>query len=88
MSHKKNLGDYVKKGDCLAIIKDPFGKELDVVNSHAEGIIIGKQNIPLVQEGEAMYHVAYFSNPDGVSENIEIMQDHLSPETDNIALTS
>jgi predicted deacylase len=88
VSHKKNLGDYVKKGDCLAIIKDPFGKELDVVNSHAEGIIIGKQNIPLVQEGEAMYHVAYFSNPDGVSENIEIMQDHLSPETDNIALTS
>ncbi|MFT6906859.1 MAG: putative deacylase [Oleiphilaceae bacterium] len=80
VSHKKYLGDYVKKGDCLAIIKDPFGKELDVVNCHAEGIIIGKQNIPLVQEGEAMYHVAYFSNPDDVAENIEMMQDQLIPE--------
>lgn len=88
VSHKKQLGDHVEKGECLAIIKDPFGKELDKVVSHAKGIIIGKQNIPLVQEGEAMYHVAYFSKPGDVAENIEIMQDHLIPEAEDNALVS
>lgn len=86
VSHKKHLGDHVEKGECLAVIKDPFGTELDTVDSHAKGIIIGKQNIPLVQEGEAMYHVAYFSKPDDVAENIEIMQDNLIPEAESNVL--
>ncbi|MFT7372970.1 MAG: putative deacylase [Oleiphilaceae bacterium] len=88
VSHKKELGDHVEKGDCLAVIKDPFGTKLDIVVSHARGIIIGKQNIPLVQEGEAMYHVAYFSKPGDVAENIGIMQDHLIPESDDNPLMS
>ena len=44
-----------------------------------DGIVIGVQNIPLVQEGEAMYHVAYFRQPDDVVEGIEQLQD-LLPE--------
>lgn len=82
VSHQKQLGDYVEKGDCLAIIKDPFGATLDSVLSNVKGIIIGKQNIPLVQEGEAIYHIAYFRKPDDVVENIELMQDVLITEDD------
>lgn len=82
VSHERNLGDFVNKGDVLATIKDPFGRVLDKVLTNAEGIIIGKQNIPLAQEGEAMYHIAYFRKPDDVAENIEIMQDSLIPEDD------
>ena len=80
IAHKKQLGDHVKKGDVLAIIADPYGKELDRVDTPVEGIIIGKQNIPLAQEGEALYHIAYFKAHDEVVENIEIMQDNLAPE--------
>lgn len=80
VSHLKQLGDYVEKGESLATIKDPFGRILENVVSNAKGIIIGKQNIPLAQEGEAMYHIAYFSKPDDVAENIELMQDSLIPE--------
>jgi predicted deacylase len=80
VSHEKQLGDFVEKGDALATIKDPFGKVLDVVKSHAKGVIIGKQNIPLAQEGEAMYHIAYFHKPGDVVENIELMQDTLIPD--------
>ncbi len=78
--HKRELGDHVDKGDLLATIKDPYGQILDSVVSNAEGIIIGKQNIPLAQEGEAMYHIAYFKKPDVVFENLEIMTDNLIPE--------
>lgn len=82
VSHEKQLGDFVEKGDNLATIKDPFGRVLDVVKSHAKGVIIGKQNIPLAQEGEAMYHIAYFHKPGDVVENIELMQDTLIPDNE------
>ena len=76
-SHKKDLGDHVEIGDLLAEIKDPYGNILDKVINKTAGIIIGKQNIPLVQEGEAMYHIAHFSAPDEVAEHLEQMHDDL-----------
>ncbi len=67
-------------GDTLATINNPYGEPLEDVTSPYEGIIIGKQNIPLVQEGEAMYHIAYFKDPDEVVENIELLQEQLLPD--------
>jgi predicted deacylase len=77
--HAKELGELVYKGDTLATINNPYGEALEDVTSPYEGIIIGKQNIPLVQEGEAMYHIAYFTDPDEVIENIELLQEQLLP---------
>lgn len=74
--HKKELGDRVKENDVLAEIKKPLGDVTAQVLSHADGIIIGKQNIPLVQEGEAVYHIAYFNKAKKVEESIEQMQDN------------
>ena len=80
VSHHRNLGDHIAPGDVLATINDPFGRRLDSVVAEREGIIIGKQNIPLVQEGEAMYHIASFREAEEVAEHIETMQDTLLPE--------
>jgi len=80
VQHHKELGDRVQKQELLATIRDPYGIVLDEVRSRYEGIIIGKTNIPLVQEGEAMYHVAYFHQPDDVVEGIEQLQDLLPDE--------
>ena len=81
--HRKQLGDYVEKYEVLARITDAFGNPIDQVISSIAGIIIGKQNIPLVQEGEAMYNIAHFKSPDGVVDNIELLQEHLVPELDS-----
>ncbi|MCO1332946.1 succinylglutamate desuccinylase/aspartoacylase family protein [Microbulbifer sp. OS29] len=78
-NHLKSLGDQVHKGELLATIADPYGQELDQLLCGEDGIIIGCQNIPLVQEGEAMYHIAYFREPEGVIENLELLQDSLLP---------
>jgi predicted deacylase len=78
--HKKQLGDQVAKGDILAEIGDPFGRNIEVINAKFDGIIIGKQNIPLAQEGEAMYHIACFADDVGVAEHIESVQEELSQE--------
>jgi len=76
----KNLGDVVKKGDPLAKIGSPFGEVFVVVKAARSGIIIGKQNIPLVQEGDAMFHIAYFTEDDEqILENIVLMQEQLLP---------
>lgn len=83
VQYHKALGDRVKKQELLATIRDPFGTVLADVRSRYEGIIIGKQNIPLAQEGEAMFHIAYFHQPDDVVGGIEQLQDLLPDEALN-----
>ena len=79
----KNLGDKVEKGDALAEIGSPFGETFARVIANRSGIIIGKQNIPLVQEGDAMFHIAYFTQADDdVVEYIETLQESLLPSND------
>lgn len=76
------LGAYVEKGQVLAEINSPLGELIQSVVSNRTGIVIGKQNIPLVLEGDAMFHVAYFgSAADEVAEHIEIMNDQIMPLT-------
>ncbi|MBU2976686.1 succinylglutamate desuccinylase/aspartoacylase family protein [Alteromonas sp. C1M14] len=78
--HLAQLGDHIEKGDKLATISDPFGEVLSTMQSPMAGVIIGKQNIPLTQEGEAIYHIAYFKQPDSVAEHVELLQDNLAPD--------
>lgn len=80
VTHVANLGDHVAKGDVIAIIADPYGTLLGEVLSPSEGIVVGKQNIPLVQEGEAIYHIAYFHKPDSVAEHVEMLIDNFRPD--------
>ncbi len=75
--HIAQLGDHVYKGDRLATITDPYGEVLTTITATTEGVVIGKQNIPLAQEGEAIYHIAYFTKPDTVAEHVELLQDNL-----------
>ncbi len=77
---KCDLGDSVEKDDVLAEIRTPFGKVIGTVRCNQSGVIIGKQNIPLIQEGEAMFHVAHFVEPDTVIENLEVQLENLIPE--------
>lgn len=83
VEHKAQLGDQVSKGDLLATIRGPLGEVLDQVKASRDGIIIGKQNIPLTHEGEAMYHIAFFADDvDNVADNIETLQSTLMPAED------
>lgn len=80
---KRALGDFVKKGEILAEIGTPLGDVLETVCANKTGVIIGKQEIPLVQEGEAMFHIAYYddsSEARAVEEHIEALQDELLPD--------
>lgn len=73
------LGTRVKTGTRLGIVADPFGeREVDVLST-ASGIIIGRTNIPLVHEGDALFHVARFEQPKAAEAAVEQFQaEHLN----------
>ena len=68
----KNLGDHVEDGESLAVISDPFGKDPYRVSAEEGGIIIGMSTIPLVNQGDAMVHIATFSNSKRVRREMEL----------------
>jgi len=53
-----SLGATVKKNERLGLIADPLGEREEPVLAPMSGIVIGKANLPLVNEGEAVYHIA------------------------------
>lgn len=65
--NKVKLGQLIQQDQVLAEIGSPFGDVIANVIAPNAGVIIGQQNIPLVQEGEAMFHIAQFKG-----ENTEV----------------
>lgn len=70
----KKLGSHVKKGEALGVIVDPFGHEEAEIMSPLSGIIIGNNNLPLVNEGDALLHIACFEELDIMTSQVETLQ--------------
>ena len=67
----KALGDTLSKDEVIAYIDEPLGDESFEIFSPFDGIIIGKSEIPLIQEGDAVFHIAKFKNLDLADDKIE-----------------
>lgn len=52
------IGSFVKKGDVLAIISDPFGKVEHKLKAPNEGYIINVNDAPIVYQGDAVFHIS------------------------------
>ncbi|MDH3673613.1 MAG: succinylglutamate desuccinylase/aspartoacylase family protein [Gammaproteobacteria bacterium] len=57
-----NLGTSVAKGDCLATIRSPLSELQDRLHAPFDGIVIGRNNLPLAHEGEALFNLAAFKS--------------------------
>lgn len=76
-----SLGSRVKKDTLLGIVADPFGETETSVTSAYNGIVIGRTNLPLINEGDALFHIARFEHVlEAVSKVDEFQEEH-SPET-------
>lgn len=60
----KAEGDVVGVGDVLAAISDPFGQSETEVKARYSGIIVGRAVMPIVHEGDALFHVAAVKSGD------------------------
>ncbi len=54
----KTIGEAVEEGDVLGIVSDPFGEEEMELTASQSGLIIGRANMPIVNEGDALFHIA------------------------------
>jgi len=83
MRSVKPLGARVNRGELLAIVSDPFGEGEARVEAGTDGIIIGRTNLPLVNEGEALFHIARFKDADALADTLEDFQYEMDPTTDD-----
>jgi predicted deacylase len=54
---EKTSGQSVKSKEILATITDPFGNFKTKIKAPKDGTIIGHTNAPLVNQGDALYHI-------------------------------
>lgn len=73
------LGACVNKDDTLGFVADPYGGNQTRICAPNTGIIIGRTNLPLVHEGDALIHLARFQNTDFASEAVDMFQSELDP---------
>jgi uncharacterized protein len=59
-----SIGAQVERGDMLGEISNPLGDLSVPVTADADGIIVGKTNLPVVNRGDALFHVAKLKTPE------------------------
>ncbi len=83
------LGKLVRKAERLGAIADPFGGNEVEVLSPAQGIVIGSTNLPLVHEGDALFHIGRFEGTQVAAkamdafENDPVYEEEIAPSLDD-----
>lgn len=54
----RGIGESVAEGDLIGIISDPFGERDTEVLARDGGLIIGRTNLPVVNQGDGLCHIA------------------------------
>jgi hypothetical protein len=57
------LGQRIAAGERLGQVSDPFGERETPVSAAHGGIVIGRNSLPLVNEGDALFHIARVARP-------------------------
>jgi predicted deacylase len=58
------IGAHVSKGEIIGDISSPLGELSAPVRAEDEGIIVGRTNLPVVNRGDALFHVARMKKSD------------------------
>ena len=74
------LGAHVQEGATLGMITDPFRPADEPVLAPVGGIVIGRTNLPLITEGEALYHIACFEEPETAAALARQYREALDPD--------
>lgn len=72
-------GETVAKGGVLATVSDPFGSVETDLLAPSPGILIGRAILPVVNEGDAVFHLAQLS-PKALEDTVDDLSTQL--ETD------
>ncbi|MGA8258937.1 MAG: succinylglutamate desuccinylase/aspartoacylase family protein [Arenicellales bacterium] len=76
----KALGSDVREGEKLATVADPYGESEEPIIAEFSGIVIGRTHLPLVHEGDAVLHVAKFTDAGEVAEYVDTFQSQIADQ--------
>ena len=69
----KAIGEQIGNHDTLGVISDPFGEtEVEVLPEDA-GLLIGRTNLPVVNEGDGIFHIARVRRAEDAESTIDSM---------------
>jgi uncharacterized protein len=75
------LGERVHRDQSvLGAVADPFGEQEQEIRAPFSGIIIGRLNLPLVSEGDAIFHIARFHRTDVAAGRVEDYNEFLESD--------
>jgi predicted deacylase len=80
LRHIVTMGSRINKNDKVAIIEDPIGEQKIEIPAPYDGIVIGRSNLPLVNEGDALLHIARFGEIEEAEERVEEFQEVFHPD--------
>ncbi|MGJ8560075.1 MAG: succinylglutamate desuccinylase/aspartoacylase family protein [Litorimonas sp.] len=66
-----SLGDVVEKDTVIASVAGPLGEVEEDVIAKYSGVIIGRTNLPIVNRGDALFHVARVDDLEDAESTIE-----------------
>jgi predicted deacylase len=77
----RDIGDHIAAGERLAVIADPYGDHETELRASFAGIIIGRANIPAVNQGDALFHIAKVENASQLGEHYDALERRIGAET-------
>lgn len=73
-----NVGDHVAKGEIVAEVSDPLGDNSVAVVADEDGIIVGRTKLPIVNRGDALFHVAHMKDMETSRERVKSIGSELA----------
>ncbi|MTH97782.1 succinylglutamate desuccinylase/aspartoacylase family protein [Roseibium sp. RKSG952] len=77
----KSTGDVVEPDALLGVISDPFGEVEHQVLASTGGLIIGRTNLPVVNEGDGLFHIADIRQREDVEAAFDSLSSQLEAES-------
>ncbi|SLN70385.1 succinylglutamate desuccinylase/aspartoacylase family protein [Oceanibacterium hippocampi] len=82
------MGAVVHDGEQLGIVSDPFGEQETTIIARNEGILVGRSNLPVVNQGDALYHIARLEPNVAREDAEELLEDHFNSfDPDRVSAT-
>jgi len=73
----RTIGDFVPRDELLGMISDPFGEVEHEILAPAEGLVIGRTNLPVVNEGDGLFHLAELPTSDDAEATLDSLNSQL-----------
>lgn len=80
VSQRVSIGAQVSEGEQIGIVSDPHNEVEQKIFAPVSGIILGRLELPLVYQGDALFHIAVFEEDQEAEKLIEELASELSQD--------